>query len=193
MAAIAWFLHNAASVSVQQVVFETRLRRVRTGDIVRRDEMTVPPGLSVADLVEDYLLRGNRRAVAVADNGRLVGVVTVSDIQQVPPEQRAQVAVGHVMGGRDGLVTVDARAPVQDAVELLAEAALDRGIHTFSATYLAETAFHGRFEPMTLALICALVGVAGWYARAPARSTTGPGVSRAAYPADRRVIRRFDG
>jgi Zn-dependent protease/CBS domain-containing protein len=120
-AAIAWFLHNAASVSVQQVVFETRLRRVRVGDILRRDDTTVPPGLTVGELIEDYLLPRNRRAMAVADNGRLVGMVTVSDLQQVPAAERGRATVAQVMGGRDGLVTIDARAPVQEAVELLAE------------------------------------------------------------------------
>jgi Zn-dependent protease/CBS domain-containing protein len=121
MAAIAWFLHNAASTSVAQVVFETRLRRVRARDITRPDGTAVAPGLTVAELIDDYLLPRNRRAMPVADNGRLVGVVTVSDIQQVPVADRGRVTVAQVMGGTDGLVTVDADARVQDAVELLAE------------------------------------------------------------------------
>jgi Zn-dependent protease/CBS domain-containing protein len=121
MAAIAWFLHNAASASVQQVVFETRLRRVRARDITRRDDTAVPPGLSVAELIEDYLLPRNRRAMAVSDNGRLVGMVTVSDLQRVPSAERSRVSVAEVMGGREGLVTIDADARVQQAVELLAE------------------------------------------------------------------------
>jgi len=41
LSAIAWFLHNAASNSVQQVVLETRLRRVKARDVVKADEVTV--------------------------------------------------------------------------------------------------------------------------------------------------------
>ena len=126
LAAIAWFLHNAASSSVQQMVFETRLSKVRAGDVVTPDEMTVPPGLSVADLVDNYLLPGNRRAVAVTDNGRLVGIVTVSDVQRVPHDVRNKVSVAEIMGGRDGMVSVRADQPVQDAVEILAERDLDQ-------------------------------------------------------------------
>jgi Zn-dependent protease len=125
-AAIAWFLHNAASNSVQQLVFETRLRRVRARDVVAQDETTVPPGLSVAELIEQYLLPTNRRAVAVTDNGRLVGIVTLSDILKVPVSERAKVSVAEVMGGRDGMFTVPADARVQDAVELLAEHDLEQ-------------------------------------------------------------------
>jgi Zn-dependent protease/CBS domain-containing protein len=126
MAAIAWFLHNAASNSVQQVVFESRLRRVRAADVVSPDETTVPPGLSVAELIEHYLLPTNRRALAVIDNGRLVGIVTVSDILKVPVAERSRVTVAEVMGGRDRLYTVSADARVQDAVELLAEHDLEQ-------------------------------------------------------------------
>src|SRR5512141_348375 len=126
MAAIAWFLHNAASNSVQQLVFETRLKRVRAGDVVTQDETTVPPGLSVADLIEQYLLPTNRRALAVTDNGRLVGIVTISDILKVPPAERTKVTVAEVMGGRDGMFTVTADTRVQDAVELLAEHELEQ-------------------------------------------------------------------
>ncbi len=91
LAAIAWFLHNAASNSVQQVVLETRLRRVRARDIVRPDDITVPPGLTVAELIDQYLLPSSRRAVAVTDNARLVGMVTLSDILKVPPAERTRV------------------------------------------------------------------------------------------------------
>jgi Zn-dependent protease/CBS domain-containing protein len=121
LAAIAWFLHNAASSSVQQLVFETRLRKVRVRDILRHDDTTVTPEMTVAELVDEYLLPRNRRAMPVARDGRLMGMVTVSDITKVPPADRPRVMVGQVMGGRDKLHTVAADARVQDAVELLAE------------------------------------------------------------------------
>ncbi len=121
MAAIAWFLHNAASTSVQQVVFETRLSKIRAADIVRGDDSAVSPEITLNELIESYLLPRNRRAMPVAWDGRLVGIVTLSDITKVPPEERGRVRVGDVMGGRDGLVTVNANARVRDAVELLAE------------------------------------------------------------------------
>ena len=125
-AAIAWFLHNAASSSVQQMVFETRLRRVRAGDIVRPDETTVPPDMTVAELVDRYILPAARRAIPVAQDGRLIGIVTVSDIANVPPEQRATVTVGEVMGGKERLHTVRADSRVLDAFELLAEHDLEQ-------------------------------------------------------------------
>jgi Zn-dependent protease/CBS domain-containing protein len=126
LAAIAWFLYNAASNSVQQFVFETRLRRVRAADIVEHDSTTVMPGISVNQLIGQYLLPSNRRAVAVADNGRLVGIVTVGDVMRVPPEQRDWVTVAQIMSGHGGLFTIRADTRAADAVELLAEHDLEQ-------------------------------------------------------------------
>jgi Zn-dependent protease/CBS domain-containing protein len=119
IAAIAWFLHNAASTSVQQLVFEQRLRRVRVGDIIRRDETVVPPGISVTELVDQYILPAARRAVPVSDNGRIVGIVSISDIANVPPDQRGTTTVAAVMGGQERLHTVKADDRVLDAFEQL--------------------------------------------------------------------------
>ncbi len=125
-AAIAWFLYNAASGSVQQLVFEQRLKRVRVGDAITRDEATVTPDLTVLDLVDRYLLPAARTAMPVEQDGRLIGIVAIKDIAKVPPEQRGQVTVGQVMRGQDRLhpVTVDTR--VIDAVELLDDNDLDQ-------------------------------------------------------------------
>ena len=62
-AAIAWFLYTAASGSVQQLVFEQRLKRVHVGDAITRDEVTVTPDITVADLVDRYLLPAARTAM----------------------------------------------------------------------------------------------------------------------------------
>ena len=39
----------------------------------------------------------------VAQDGQLVGIVTVRDIASIAPEQRAFATVGQVMGGRERL------------------------------------------------------------------------------------------
>jgi Zn-dependent protease/CBS domain-containing protein len=125
-AAIAWFLHQAASASVEQLVFETRMRRVRVRDIVRADPTVIAPDLTVAQLVDQYILPTARRAVPVEENGLLTGIVTVSDIAKVPAEQRTNVRVDEVMGGKEKLFTVQADSPVMQAFSLLSEHDLEQ-------------------------------------------------------------------
>lgn len=119
IAAIGWFLQNAASSSLKQVVLEERLRDVPVESVMSRDTTAVMPGTSVAELIEDHLLPRNRRAMPVADNGRVVGIVTLGDISKVAPDKRASTPVGQVMGGRDGLISVRPQQMLDEAVEAL--------------------------------------------------------------------------
>ena len=125
-AAIAWFLHNAASSSVEQVVFEQRLRRLRVGEIITRDDAVVSPDITVSDLIDHYILPYARRAVPVEQGGRLVGIVTIRDIASVAPEQRALATVGQVMGGRERLHTARVDDRVLDAFEVMGEHDLEQ-------------------------------------------------------------------
>jgi Zn-dependent protease/CBS domain-containing protein len=116
IAAIGWFLQNAASSSLGQVVLMERLKDVTVADVLHSDTATITRQATVADLIEDYLLPGNRRAVPVEDGGRLVGMVTLGDIKEVPVEARDTTQIGTVMGGRDDLITVRPSDALADAV-----------------------------------------------------------------------------
>jgi Zn-dependent protease/CBS domain-containing protein len=119
IAAIGWFLQNAASASLEQAVAEQRLRRLRVGDVVRPDPTAVAPNISVAELVERYMLPGARRSVPVVEGDHLVGIVTLSDVRHVPPEERPTTLVRSIMGGREGLATVTPDRPLRDAIDAL--------------------------------------------------------------------------
>jgi Zn-dependent protease len=119
LAVIGWFLHGAASSTQTQVVLDTRLRRVLVGDVIGADATSVSPALPVPQLVDEVLLALNRRAVPVMEGARLVGIVSLSDLVKLPPEQRAMARVGDVMGGRTGVITVTPSDTLAYAIELL--------------------------------------------------------------------------
>jgi len=126
VAAIGWFLQNAASGTVQQTVLETRLRRLRVADVIRPDSSAVAPDASVADLIDRYMLPGARRAVPVVRDGRPIGIVTLSDIRPVPAAERATTTVEQVMGGRENLASVTPETRLQAAIERLGEGDYDQ-------------------------------------------------------------------
>ncbi|HET7028813.1 MAG TPA: site-2 protease family protein [Candidatus Limnocylindrales bacterium] len=120
IAAIGWFLQGAGQASLEQVVMEQVLRRVRVRDVAGLDRGRVPPSTSVADLIERYLLPGNRRAMAVAaDDGALRGIVTLGDVTRVPPDVRDRTPVADVMTPVASLVTARPDEPLADALEAL--------------------------------------------------------------------------
>jgi Zn-dependent protease/CBS domain-containing protein len=119
--AIGWFLMNAGQASLQQVILDLRLRRIRVGDVLRPDTTTVPPGLSVADLVERFLLPGNRRAMPVGDDERLHGLITLGDVVGVPVEERGTTPISTVMTPVERLVTISPADSLTVALERLGE------------------------------------------------------------------------
>ncbi len=119
LAAIGWFLSSAATASLDQVRFEGLLRDVRVGAVMSADTTTVSPETTIVALIEHYLLPGNRRAMPVARDGQVVGMITLGDIQRVPAERREQTQVGEVMGGAGGLVAVRPNDRVIEAFEAL--------------------------------------------------------------------------
>lgn len=87
MGVIAYFLYNAASQSIDQERMAAAVAGVRVGELMATQLVAVTPSTTIAEVVEEHVLRRNARAVAVIDGGRFVGLVAIADVRKV--EQRA--------------------------------------------------------------------------------------------------------
>ena len=115
---IGMFLRNAAQTSYQQLL----VRKALEGEPVRRfmvsDPITVPPQLTVRQLVEDYILIQQHRMYPVMEGNNLVGLVSTRQVREVPREVWDQRTV------RDVLLPVspaNSIPPTMDAVQALAK------------------------------------------------------------------------
>jgi Zn-dependent protease/predicted transcriptional regulator len=93
---IGLFLRNAARGSYQQLLVRRALEGERISRFMTRDPITVPPAITVAQLVEDYVLKYHFKMFPVLDNGRLVGCVTSRDIKEIPKEEWGRETVGQI-------------------------------------------------------------------------------------------------
>ncbi|MAG36814.1 MAG: hypothetical protein CL878_11315 [Dehalococcoidia bacterium] len=123
---IGWFMDNAASASLRQVVMREQFRDVLVSDMMDPDPPAAEPDMSLAEAVEEYVLRQNVRALPVLAEGRIVGMLTPSDIRQVPMAKWATVRVGEVMGGRGGIKSLSPTDRFPDVLQLLAEGDLNQ-------------------------------------------------------------------
>jgi Zn-dependent protease/CBS domain-containing protein len=121
LGAIGWFLQNAANAQLQQVRIEQRLHGAKVADVVEPDTITVSPNTGLATVIDDFFVHGNRRAVPVVQDDRLVGMITIGDVRAVPRDQWATTRVADVMGGRQGVVTVASNSTLQKALEALTQ------------------------------------------------------------------------
>jgi Zn-dependent protease/CBS domain-containing protein len=113
---IGWFLESAARSSLAESRLAPLIAGAHVRDFVTPDTTAVDADITVARLIDEHLLPGNRRAVPVVSDDRLVGMVTLGDIRRLAPELRATTKVREVMGGSAGLVTVRPSDSLKDAL-----------------------------------------------------------------------------
>lgn len=113
---IGWFMDNAASQSYQQVLLREALRQVNVATLMTPECPHIPRGLSVASLVDDYILRQGGRCFIVTDEDRLAGLVTMHNIRDLPRERWPYTPVGEIMVPYGRLVLAH---PEEDAWSVL--------------------------------------------------------------------------
>jgi CBS domain-containing protein len=84
LAFIGWFLQNAAAASYSQTNMQHHLQDVKVSQVMDRDCVRVPRLTPVSQVVNDQILSGGQNCFFVADNGMLIGVLTLRDISQIP-------------------------------------------------------------------------------------------------------------
>lgn len=117
---IGWFLNSAAESSRGQVLVSEALGGVRVRDIMRPDVETVSPELLVSEFVYEQMIRRGRRALPVVQDGVVAGIVTITDVKELPADQWSERSVAEIMT-RPPLKTIGPDAGVEEAMRLLVE------------------------------------------------------------------------
>jgi Zn-dependent protease/CBS domain-containing protein len=127
LAFIGWFLLNAARQSITGTAVREAVRGVTVGQLMRPSPPPIAATGTLAHLLSSYILPYNLRAVPVVDpEGRLMGIVTLGDIKDVPQEEWGIVTVGDKMTGPEALRVVNVSDPLARAVEQLGDGDFDQ-------------------------------------------------------------------
>lgn len=116
LAAIGWFLAQAAELSYVQTTVDRLLRQAVAGDLMSRDLVAIPADLSVQDAIEDYFLRYDHSAFPVTEAGTVVGLLSLRRVRQLAPAQRSALRVHEVMAPLTGLPAVTDRTPLDQVM-----------------------------------------------------------------------------
>ena len=104
-------------MSYQQLLIRKSLEGEQVRRFMNPHPVTVPPTLTVAELVEDYVYKYHYKMFPVLDDGRLVGCVTTRDIKEIPKEQWSRETVAEMAEKCPPEATI---GPETDAVKALA-------------------------------------------------------------------------
>jgi Zn-dependent protease/CBS domain-containing protein len=93
---IAFFIYIGASEEEKSTEINLMLEGVKIKDIMSKEVQTVNSGMSIEELIE-YIYRFKHMGYPVVDDGQLKGMVTFTDVQKVPKEERKVFKVSQVM------------------------------------------------------------------------------------------------
>jgi Zn-dependent protease/CBS domain-containing protein len=123
---IGWFLRNAASASSAHVNLEADLDGVTVGQVMSRECVTVAATVPLDRLVQERILGRGQHCFYVADEGSLLGMLTVADVSAVPRARWPIATTGDTMVPRARLVPVTPDTPLMSALRLMDERNVDQ-------------------------------------------------------------------
>ncbi len=118
LALIGWFLSSSAEASRQQLTMREQLKGVRVTEAVRTRPESIGPDTNIVELVNEVFRREQRRAVPVCSDDRVLGIVTITDVREVPQEKWSQTPVREIMT-REPLYSVSSKDDLNTAMTLI--------------------------------------------------------------------------
>jgi CBS domain-containing protein len=115
---IGMFLNNAARSSYQQLAVRQALEGELVGRFMTPSPVTVPPTLSVRELVENYVYEYHFKTYPVVQEGELLGCVSTRAIRDVPRDEWDTRTVGSLATHCSLDNTI---SPTADAMEALSK------------------------------------------------------------------------
>jgi len=94
---IGIFLRSAAEGGYQQVVMKGALEGVKVKELMSRGAISVQPSLRIDRLVEEFYLTHKHITYPVTEGERIVGIVTLKQVKEVPRDEWPEKFVRDVM------------------------------------------------------------------------------------------------
>lgn len=117
---IGWFLNNSAKTSYEQLMLRQELEAVPLEKVMRTRLQRVEPTLTLDRFVHDWVMRGEQQAFPVEAQGRVLGIVRLADVRQLPASEWHAATVAEVMKPIAELPALPPNARAEQALDELA-------------------------------------------------------------------------
>jgi Zn-dependent protease len=123
---IGLFLRQAAEGSYQQLVVQRALAPLSVRDVMTREVIHVSPDAPLARIVDEYFWRHHVTSFPVVDGDRVVGILSIHRLGDVPRERWGATVAREVMRPIDEALTAAPGDRVPAALEKLSRNGLGR-------------------------------------------------------------------
>ena len=117
---LGWFIRSGAETSLRQTLIGEALSGVRVVDIMTQNVLTVPPDITVQQLISDYFLVNRHGGYPVVKDGQILGIVTLQCVRSISQGQRTSVTVARAMVPCESTVMVKPTLSALDAFQRMA-------------------------------------------------------------------------
>jgi|WetSurMetagenome_2_1015567.scaffolds.fasta_scaffold93700_2 Zn-dependent protease/CBS domain-containing protein len=117
IAFIGWFLDNAASTQLHQVMFQGLLSNHTVSQAMSTHCPSVPVDLTLQQLVDEHVLISGQRCYFVTRGGTTVGLMTLHRIKEVPRLEWATTSAAQVMLPLEQLKRIEPDTGLWDALQ----------------------------------------------------------------------------
>ncbi|MBD3229052.1 MAG: CBS domain-containing protein [Candidatus Lokiarchaeota archaeon] len=93
---IGLFLSSSARQAKQQVEYDVKLQNVNSKNIMHKSSDTIPHDMKINDVISQFM-NTRRSFFPVSEDHKIVGIITINNIQKLPPEQRSKEIAGNLM------------------------------------------------------------------------------------------------
>jgi Zn-dependent protease len=123
---IGMFLRGMSVQGYEELIIRKSLEGVRVDEVMVREVVSVPPHLTISQLIHDYFLHFAYRGFPVVDQGRVQGVVSVSAVRQLPREDYDRRQVAEIMTPLTADLLIDGNTSLAEALVKMTRQEQDR-------------------------------------------------------------------
>ena len=96
LAVMGWFMSALAAGAYRQHVTRVRLGEVSVSSIMSTPAVVVPAELSLEQVGHSYFLAGRHPRYPVVQDGRVIGLIDIEHVNEVPRDRWTETTVGEV-------------------------------------------------------------------------------------------------
>ncbi|MCA8910223.1 MAG: site-2 protease family protein [Planctomycetes bacterium] len=118
---IGWFLYSAARNSANQMQLRTSLQGHHLSELMDTGFAFAPADVDIDSFTRELVMHRSQSLWPVTQDGEVIGIVTLDDLAEVPPEARAHIKLGKIARPLDDVDFVSADLPGEEIMRKLAE------------------------------------------------------------------------
>jgi Zn-dependent protease len=123
---IGMFLRGVAESGYQEMIMKQSLEGVQVQEVMIPEVVSVQPNLPLDRLIKDYFFRYGYRGFPVIQEGAVLGVVSLSNVKDIPETEQQTRTVAEVMTPISDKITIPPETPLTEALQKMIREGIGR-------------------------------------------------------------------